>query len=110
MLSTISRHSSLEQLEEMFKLDLIDVFYWGLYDKELSNLIIPTLDSVYFHLNSMKNRLNLQNNEINIMAETMKKKGVLKLIEELQSQKSKDVYDRAYVILETFFTTFDEEI
>ena len=109
LISNILRNSSQEQFEVLYNLDLLEVVYWGL-KTEQTNIIIPTLDTVYFLLNYAKNHLSVQNNEINVVAEKIRSNGILNLIEELQKQQSKDVYDRSFAILDSFFTVIEEEI
>lgn len=109
LISNILRNSTQEQFEILYNLDLLEVVYWGL-KTEQTNIIIPSLDIVYFLLNYAKNHLSIQNNEINVVAEKIRSNGILHLIEELQKQQSKDVYERSFAILDSFFTIIEEEI
>ena len=94
----------------MFKLDLMEIFYWGLYNKEHSFLIVSSLNSLFFLLNFAKNHLSTTYNDSNIIAEQMIKNGILNLIDKLQLHSNKDVYERSLVIIETFFTIEEEFI
>ena len=100
--------STQVQFDVMFKLDLMEVFYWGLSNKENSSIIIPTLNSLFFLLNYAKNNLPPNSNDTNIVAVQMTKNGILGLIDNLQYNSNKDVYERCVVLLETFFTVEED--
>lgn len=92
----------------MCELDLLEVFYWGLQNLSQIEIIISSLNSLYFLLNYSKN-YQLTSDDTNLIAEKMKKNGILKQLEKLQYESNKEIYERSYILIDNFFTTIDEE-
>lgn len=92
----------------MCELDLLEVFYWGLQNLSQIEIIISSLNSLYFLLNYSKN-YQLTSDDTNLIAEKMKKNGILKQLEKLQYENNKEIYERSYILIDNFFTTIDEE-
>lgn len=110
LLTTILKNCSVQQFEILLNLDLMEVCYWGLQKNEYSEIIISNLNSLFFLLSFGKNHLPLTINGTNMIAEKMIKNGILNLIDKYQSDTSKEVYERCIILLETFFTTVDEDL
>lgn len=111
LLANILRYSTHQQFEVMLSLespDILEVFYWGLKNKDLPNIIIPSLDNLYFVLNFGKSHTSTSQDDTNIFAERIRQNGILRQVEDLQYVKNSEVYNRCVLLLESFFTLEDD--
>lgn len=103
------RIAKKEQFEIMSNLDIFEILYWGLQKKEEIEIVISSLNSLFLLLNHAKEN-SIMNNDLNIVAEKIMKNGILKQIEKLQYDDNEEIYQRSYILIDTFFATIEEEL